>query len=276
MLAVAQVSIRTVILNLNLSYLPEPLSLAPVTTGTTVAFTPHIFQLLVFFFLMLLAFGIAASITTAFFCCTPINMMSGLLAITSLLAWILKSQVGHSQPSEEVSSIQTMGLLARTQSRCSCSLSLPLSYGFSSVLFLSASYKACFFVLDCLRSIFAHPAPGVLSDVVNPCLYWSCMKRCSSAFIISASMQFFNPAVHLLEPFSDILQYFSCFLLHSISFSCPWPPKLRFVYCLDLEYEVLSNWEEIDWPNLNTARSLQNSHQTTDAHIFGARQCPVT
>lgn len=93
MLAAAQVFFRIVISNFNLSYLPKPLSQsvgqsfsAPVTTGTTAAFTPHIFQLLVFFFLMLLALGIAASITTAFFCCTLINMMCGLLAITSLSA----------------------------------------------------------------------------------------------------------------------------------------------------------------------------------------------
>lgn len=96
MSAAAQVSFRIVISNL--SYLPEPLSQfvghsfsAPVTTGTTIDFTPHIFQLLMFFFLMLLALGIAASIMTAFFCCTSINMMCGLLAITSLSAWILKS-----------------------------------------------------------------------------------------------------------------------------------------------------------------------------------------
>ena len=34
----------------------------------------------------------------------------------------------------------------------------------------------CYYVLNCLRSIFSQPAPGVLSGVVDPRLYWSCTQ----------------------------------------------------------------------------------------------------
>ncbi len=70
---------------------------APIITGTSVAFTPHIFFSSSFspwyFFklllLMLLSLGIATFIATAFLYCLLINMMSHWLAITSLSMWIL-------------------------------------------------------------------------------------------------------------------------------------------------------------------------------------------
>ncbi len=75
---------------------------ALITTGTTVAFTPHIFfssscspwyfsSFLCSFFLMLLSLGIATSITTAFFRCLSTTTMSSWLATTILSVWIWNS-----------------------------------------------------------------------------------------------------------------------------------------------------------------------------------------
>ncbi len=143
-------------------------SSAPVTTGTTVASTPHIFSSSCFspwhflsfscsFFVMLLLLGIAPSITSAFFCCLLINTMSGWLAITSLSVW------SHRILAQSFST--SLGGVVHSDRGTSSpnSVQIYLQTGWAT--------WSCCPMLWCarrLRSNFAQPAPEeVLSGIVR-------------------------------------------------------------------------------------------------------------
>ena len=53
---------------------------------------------------------------------------------------------------------------------CYISMDLEIPQDLSSVIL---HLTPCCYVLDCLRSLFAQPTPGILSDVADPSLYCS-------------------------------------------------------------------------------------------------------
>jgi len=137
---------------------------------TAVAFTSKIFSTSSFspsyfsrfsrsFFLMLMSLGFATSTATGFSCSLLITTMSSCLAITRPPG----CQLCHSPLPLEASTTLALGLTDN-----------PVNFSSHLVTVHCLHLTPRYYVLDCLGGLFAQPAPGVLSCVVDPGLHCSC------------------------------------------------------------------------------------------------------
>ena len=120
--------------------------------------------------------------------------MSCCLAITSLSVWIWRS---HRILARSFST--TLGGIFHSDLQPILSADVPVHYASHLLMVFRvccSHLTSCYHVLNCLRSVFVQPAPGVLSGAVTPASIDLVLSACSCAAIFQSCL--FQPLVGFL------------------------------------------------------------------------------